>query len=144
MQYSWPKALDIVKQFAQNRTKILGAYPAETIDYMRYFASHLHNTDTFHPCDSERELTRVLNDMPKYCNYRSVDAYWKWKHHIYLLGGACWDVITEIDQLTQEWFNDRWNHPPGYVKPLSIEFIGDADFECEKLARQLVNQLRKP
>lgn len=143
MQYSWPKALDIVKQFAQNRTKILGAYPAETIDYMRYFANHLHNTDTFHPWDSDGELSRALDKMPKRCDYRSIKSYWAWKNGMMKVEDACFEILEEMEGITKDWFDDRWNHPPGYVKPLSIEFVGMADNECEKLARQLVNKLRK-
>lgn len=138
MQYSWPKVVELFRNFAQNRTKFLGKTPQETLGYAFYLREEMRHTDRFQPCNSDAELSRALEKMPKYCNYRSIKSYWAWKNGKEALADACYSILLEMEELITEWFNHPWNHPPGYVKPLSIEFAFDAEEDAVKLAREIL------
>jgi hypothetical protein len=142
VQYSWPKVVDHIRSFTQNRVHFLGATPQETLGFAAYFKEMLHQTDTFHPWNSDGELSRALDKMPKSCNYRSIKSYWANKEGRWTVEDACAEILTEMEDTIQDWFNNSWNHPPGYAKPLEITFDDD-NWSCEKLARQLIALCRK-
>ena len=102
----------------------------------------LLQTNTFHPWNSDGELGRALDRMPERCNYRSIKPYWANKEGRRAVGDACSEILTEMEDKIPDWFDDRWNHTPGYVKPLDITF-DDNNWSAEKFARQLIFLCRK-
>ena len=143
MQYNWPKVVDLLRQFAQNRTKILGKGPEDTLDFMGHLRLQMQHTDTFHPWNSDGELSRALDRMPKRCDYRSIKSYWAWKDGKERLADACYEVLCEMEETIEAHYMDSWNFAPGYHKPLAIEFTNSADDDAVKLARQILTLCRK-
>jgi hypothetical protein len=143
MQYNWPKVVELLRQFAQNRTKILGNGPEQTLDYMGHLRLQMQHTDTFHPWNSDGELSRAFDKMPKRCNYRSIKPYWAYKDGKERLADACYEVLCEMEELILEWFGDSWNHAPGYRAPKEIDFPSIIEDDAVKLARQIHSLCKK-
>ena len=143
MKYNWPAIVDMLNTLMIDNTKILGATPAATIDLMQYYKLTMRATDTFHPFESEHTLSTALANMPNYCNYRNYRALASYKDRKEALLNALFDVLAEMEEITQNWFDDNWNHAPGYVKPLDIEFSSWYKVVDKSFAK-LIKAAKKP
>lgn len=139
MKYNWSKVVDELRQIVIKNTVFKGANENRTKELHAYFKLMMLETDTFHPYNSDGNLSRELDRMPDRCNYRSVESYWEWKDSREDVMVALMEVYDEINDLIEEHFADPWNFPPGYTPPVSITFRKDNETELpdETIARIL-------
>ncbi len=120
----WSAALLLLKQvFAKsivihNGDEVVPARQA-------YFTTELMQCDTFHPFNSEQELLEAINmQSPDFDE----------------IANAALECLYEMHDLLLDWCMDIMNHPPGYKKPTSVEFVNeDAAIDAaEEFARAVI------
>lgn len=94
--------------------------PAE---YQDYFLFELKETDTFHPRDTDSWLCELTTDIDN----ADQDE----------LEEAAWQCLCEMEERVQDWFEDVWNHAPGYLKPEEVKI--DADVALGLFMNRLVD-----
>lgn len=141
MKYNWPKIVDAFRGIVLSRVSFKGETPASEKDFMGYMREMVRSTDTFHPFDTDGELSRALNKMPDRCNYRNLKSYWAWKHGREAVADALYDMLYEVDEKIKDHFSDKWNFAPGYVPPKEVVFNVDED--TTNLVGQILSAARK-
>lgn len=142
MKYNWPAVVAFCRQLMLANTQISGSTSEESAELMWYYKSTMLQTDTFHPYNSDHVMDKALKDMPNYCNYRNCDALRHYKFCRDELLNALYEVLSDMQELTQEWFDDKWNHSPGYVKPTCIKF-GNWDKVVDVSFAKLIKAAKK-
>ena len=140
MIYNWPKVVQEFRKIAVENIKFEGAR-AEAL--ARRFNHTMFATDQFHPFDSDGELSKELNNIPRWPNYRSIDSYWDWKRGREWVRDALFNVFEEMECLIEEYYADCWNHPPGYVNPEKIVMPNWEDVATKSFAR-IIRAARQP
>lgn len=123
MEYNWPA---VMKEF----NKIVGENvlifkdakdkkpdPAWTAD----FRIQLFRCDSFHPYDSDNELSRALSRMPAgRRNYRSCDAYWEYAERKDDVLDAVYIMLEEAGDRIRAHYQEEWNFPPEIELPPKV------------------------
>lgn len=125
MKYSWSQVIDEFRTILIQNVSFVGQTETHTKDLNGYFAMMIRETGRFHPFNSDGELSRALDRMPKRCDYRSIKSYWAWKNGRMIVEDALYEMLLECMGDIQEHFMDTWNFHPGYRKPLEIRFGWD-------------------
>ena len=88
----------------------------EPEEYREYFLFELRETDTFHPWDTDSWLCELTHNT----NLDEVDRD--------DLESALAECLCEMEDKLYDWFDDRYNHAPGYTKPDTVKFDIDIAF----------------
>lgn len=124
-KYNWAKAVGEFRKILIENVKLVGNNDAHTADLAGYFRMMVKETDTFHPWNSDGELSRALDKLPKRCDYRSLRIYNEWKSARLDVEDAIYEMLEECSDQIRDHFADAWNFPPGYVKPKEIKIKWD-------------------
>lgn len=122
MKYSWSQVVDEFRKILCENVTFVGVDASHSKDLNGYFAMTVRETDRFHPFNSDGELSRALDRMPKRCDYRSIKSYWAWKNGRYAVEDALFEMLLECMDDIRDHFEDSWNFSPGYRKPVEIKF----------------------
>jgi len=128
MKYSWSQVVDEFRTILIQNVSFVGQTELHTKTLNGYFAMTVRETDIFHPFNSDGELSRALDRMPKRCDYRSIKSYWAWKNGRMVVEDALFEMLQECMDDIRDHFMNGWNFPPGYRKPVEIKFGWD---ECD-------------
>jgi hypothetical protein len=131
MKYDWAKLVHEMRIRMMEMTTIEGQDHAHTMDLVGYFRMTMRDTDTFHPFHEDRYLDKAFAGLPERCNFRSVEAYWKYKNARQNVISWMYDYFVQMETLIRDHFSNPMNFPPGYMPPKKVEF-GDLEAHAEK------------
>lgn len=140
MKYNWPAVVTEFRKIMLANVKLYSTLDTKKVSegYTEYFKIQLFETDTFHPFDTDGELSRALDRMPVRCNYRSCDSYRAWKDGRSYIADALYSMMSEVSDLVEDHFSNVWNFPPGVKLPERIVMPKDwSDIADNSVARIL-------
>jgi hypothetical protein len=120
MNYNWSPALKAFRATVLKNVKFLDANGKPDRNWTEYFEFEMRATDTFHPFDTDSELSEALKRIAPYCNYRSLELYWLYKDGRDMMSEAVYSMLTEVGELIEEYFSNKWNFAPGTNLPAKI------------------------
>lgn len=140
MKYNWPAVVTEFRKIMLANVKLYSTHNPKKVSegYTDYFKIQLFQTDTFHPFDTDGELSRALDMIPNRCNYRSCDSYRAWKDGRLDIADALYSMMTEVSELVEDHFSNAWNFAPGVKLPERIVMpTGWTDIADSSVARIL-------
>jgi hypothetical protein len=145
MKNNWPAVVKEFRSIVLANVKLYGEHtPAKPSEgFMGYFKIQLKETDTFHPFDTDGELSRALDRMPERCNYRSCESYHAWKDGRCDIADALYAMLTEASELIEDHFGNAWNFPPVYKPPLRIDMPRDWTDYAESSVSRIIKAAKK-
>lgn len=117
MKYNWSKVVDAFRDIVLANVSFEADTPAQKADFMGYMKEMVKETDTFHPFDSDHELSRALFMVPQRVDYRSVKSYRAWKRSREQVLDALFEMLCEVEDKIRDHFSDEWNFAPGMFRP---------------------------
>jgi hypothetical protein len=147
MKTNWPAVVKEYRKILVENVKFFKVIDDfGTIDksFTEYFRMTVHQTDNFHPWNSDGELSRALARMPIRCNYRSIKSYWAFKNGKENIANAIYEMLTEAEDIINDHFSDSWNFPPGYVAPDEIEFPDWGYLITDRMVARLIRAAKMP
>lgn len=142
MKYNWPNVVKMFRKLLIDNVQIVGRNDVETRAFMEHFRLEMIHTDTFHPYETDGNLSSALKNMPNYCNYRSCEALREFKQRKEHVLDAVYMMLQEVDDLITDHFYDNWNHPPGYVAPQKV-LHPSWDVFTEQIGGKILSAARK-
>jgi hypothetical protein len=140
MKYNWPAVVTEFRKIMSSQVKLYSQRDDKNIseDFMEYFNTQLFETDTFHPFDTDGELSRAMDRMPARCDYRSIKSYWAFKDGKENIADALYSMMFEVSDLVEDHFSNVWNFAPGVKLPERIVMPKDwSDIADKSVARIL-------
>ena len=147
MKTNWPAVVKEYRKILVENVKFFKVIDDfGTIDksFTEYFRMTVHQTDNFHPWNSDGELSRALARMPIRCNYRSIKSYWAFKNGKENIANAIYEMLSEAEDIINDHFGDSWNFPPGYVAPDEIEFPDWGYLITDRMVARLIRAAKMP
>ncbi len=149
MKYNWPAVVKEYRKILVENVKFFDVDEETGLgtinkDFTGYFSIQVHQTDTFHPFNSDGELSRALDRMPVRCNYRSIKSYWEFKDGKDNIANAIYEMLSEAEDTINDHFADSWNFPPGYAAPDEIEFPDWDRLVTDRLIARLIRAAKTP
>ena len=122
MKYNWPAVVTEFRKIMLANVNLYSTLDTKKVSegYTEYFKIQLFETDTFHPFDTDGELSRALDMIPNRCNYRSLESYHAWKDGRIDIADALYSMMTEVSELVEDHFSNAWNFAPGVKLPERI------------------------
>jgi hypothetical protein len=145
MKNNWPAVVKEFRSIVLANVKLYGAQNPKQVSkgFTEYFKIQLNQTDTFHPFDTDGELSRALDNMPERCNYRSCDSYHAWKDGRCDIADALYAMLTEASELIEYHFSDKWNFAPGAPLPARIDMPRDWTDYAESSVSRIIKAAKK-
>lgn len=143
MKYNWPAVVEEYRKVLIDSVSFVDENGKPNKDITEFFKLQVHETDTFHPFGTDKELDIALRMMPDRCNYRNPKSYWAWKHGKSRVGDAIFEMLEENREEIHEYFSEPWNFPPGYSKEFDIVFK-DLELLTEKSIGRILRAARTP
>ena len=124
MKYNWPKVVEAFRAEIVKHVVFKDKNGKVDQGWMEEFAYIMRATDTFHPWDSDGELSRALERMPQRCDYRSIKSYWAFKRGKEAILDALYSMCQDVGDIIHDRYDTAWNFAPGIKLPAAIEMPG--------------------
>jgi hypothetical protein len=138
MKFNWPAVVEEFRKIVQEGVSF------SKQDETDGFHFELRQTDRFHPFDSDGELDRALQKMPKRCDYRSLKSYWAWKNGKYAIEEALDEMLYEVEDAIRDHYSNSWNFAPGFRLPKEINFAWEGRGATPRMVNRIIKAEKRP
>jgi hypothetical protein len=148
MAYNWPAVVDAFNKIACDNVLIESSGERQR-DFYDYTKLMFRQTGTFHPWDTDGELSRALGLLPEgRCNYRNVESYWQFKREREHAEGEIFDslcyLFEEIGERLSSHFANPWNFAPGTPLPTKVKGkVEWAELASEGAVKKIIRASRR-
>lgn len=148
MTFNWSAVVDAFNKIALDNV-VFEAPKDRQRDLHDYTKLAFQQAGTFHPWDTDGELSRALGLWPEgKCNYRNVESYWQFKREKEHAENEVFDslcyVFEEIGERLSSHFANPWNFAPGTHLPTKVTGkVSWAELGTASAVRKILKASRK-
>ena len=137
MKYKWSNIVDEFKTLLWANLRFDNEEVKARVKYL------LLQTDVFHPWETDGELSRALDKLPSYCNYRSIEPYWAFKYGRDEVLDGLYAMFEESFDRMVEYMDTKWNFAPGDHDKVEIQLHSDWAIYTDKCFAKIRKAAKK-